>query len=199
MSSSVPISGHGNFPAPTPQNTPLQRGTTGIPSGLSRPTVPVISEDGEDGLDAPTDGADDSLAGLQQHMVGMVQSRLAGLVGKSSGYIEGLPVDVKLNVEALKGIQCQYYELQNKYRLECLALERKVYSLFFFLFGFFFLLWFFWQSNLPSCWGLCSRQSILLVDLSIHPRLSEIESAEMLLKPYLTISRHRPHSYFYSS
>lgn len=138
MSSSVPISGHGNFPAPTPQNTPLQRGTTGIPSGLSRPTVPVISEDGEDGLDAPTDGADDSLAGLQQHMVGMVQSRLAGLVGKSSGYIEGLPVDVKLNVEALKGIQCQYYELQNKYRLECLALERKVYSLFFFFVRFFF-------------------------------------------------------------
>jgi nucleosome assembly protein 1-like 1 len=69
------------------------------------------------------------LSGLQQHMAGMVQSKLAGLLGKSSGYIEGLPVDVKLNVEALKGIQLQYYELQNKYRLECLELERKYLEL----------------------------------------------------------------------
>jgi len=129
MSSSVPISAP-NLTAPTPQNTPLQRGA--IAPGLSRPTVPVISEDGEENSDVPMDGPDGpdiSLAGLQQHMVGMVQSRLAGLVGKSSGYIEGLPVDVKLNVEALKGIQVQYYELQNKYRLECLALERKYLEL----------------------------------------------------------------------
>jgi hypothetical protein len=66
-------------------------------------------------------------------MVGMVQSRLAELLGKSSGYIEGLPVDVKLNVEALKGVQVKYNELQNKYRLECLELERKVCFLFFFV------------------------------------------------------------------
>ena len=139
MTSSVPISAP-SITAPTPQNTPLQRGP--IPSGLSRPTVPVISEDAEEGSDVPVDGKDDPLAGLQQHMAGMVQSRLAGLVGKSSGYIEGLPVDVKLNVEALKGIQVQYYELQNKYRLECLALERKVCFFFFFFLGsvFFFAL-----------------------------------------------------------
>ena len=86
----------------------------------------MISEDVEENSDVPMDVTTDSLAGLQEHMVGMVQSRLAGLVGKSSGYIESLPVDVKLNVEALKGIQGQYYELQNQYRLECLALERKV-------------------------------------------------------------------------
>ena len=128
MSSSVPISTPG-ITAPTPQNTPLQRGP--ITLGLSRPTVPIISEDGEDGSDVPMDGGDDPLAGLGHHMVGMVQSRLAGLLGKSSGYIEGLPVDVKLNVEALKGVQVQYYELQNKYRLESLALERKVCCLFF--------------------------------------------------------------------
>ena len=153
MTSSVPISAP-SITAPTPQNTPLQRGT--IPSGLSRPTVPVISEDGEEGSDVPMDGKDDPLAGLQQHMAGMVQSRLAGLIGKSSGYIEGLPVDVKLNVEALKGIQVQYYELQNKYRLECLALERKVcfFFPFFFFLGSVFFFWFgfFWQSSLPPCW-----------------------------------------------
>jgi hypothetical protein len=98
--------------------------------GLSRPTVPAISEDGEEGSDDPMDGTDDPLAGLQQHMAVMVQSRLAELVGKSSGYIEGLPLDVKLNVEALKGVQVKYNELQNKYRLECLELERKVCFLF---------------------------------------------------------------------
>lgn len=159
MSSSVPISAPG-ITAPTPQNTPLQRGGP-ITLGLSRPTVPIISEDGEDGSDVPMDGTDDPLAGLQQHMVGMVQSRLAGLVGKSSGYIEALPVDVKLNVEALKGIQLQYYELENKYRLECLALERKVCYLFFFVRFFFFCFGFFWQSSLPACWDSCSRRSVL--------------------------------------
>ena len=154
MTSSVPISAP-SITAPTPQNTPLQRGT--IPSGLSRPTVPVISEDGEEGSDVPMDGKDDPLAGLQQHMAGMVQSRLAGLIGKSSGYIEGLPVDVKLNVEALKGIQVQYYELQNKYRLECLALERKVcffFPFFFFGFGFFFLVWIFLAIKFAALLGL---------------------------------------------
>lgn len=155
MTSSVPISAP-SITAPTPQNTPLQRGT--IPSGLSRPTVPVISEDGEEGSDVPMDGKDDPLAGLQQHMAGMVQSRLAGLIGKSSGYIEGLPVDVKLNVEALKGIQVQYYELQNKYRLECLALERKVcfFFPFFFFLGsvFFFLVWIFLAIKFAALLGL---------------------------------------------
>ena len=98
--------------------------------GLSRPTVPAILEDHEEGSDEPMDGVDGDLSGLQQHMVGMVQSKLAGLLGKSSGYIEGLPVDIKLNVEALKGVQVKYNELQNKYRLECLELERKVCFLF---------------------------------------------------------------------
>lgn len=132
MSSNVPISVNASsITAPTPQNTPLDRGPIGgIAAGLSRPTVPDISEDGEEGSDGPTDGADGVLPGLQQHMVGMVQSRLAGLLGKSSGYIEGLPVDVKLNVEALKGVQVQYNELQSRYKLECLELERKVCSLF---------------------------------------------------------------------
>ena len=178
MTSSVPISAP-SITAPTPQNTPLQRGT--IPSGLSRPTVPVISEDGEEGSDVPMDGKDDPLAGLQQHMAGMVQSRLAGLIGKSSGYIEGLPVDVKLNVEALKGIQVQYYELQNKYRLECLALERKVcffFPFFFFLGSVFFLVWIFSGNQVCRLVGISILDSLSFrLDLSVHPRSSEIESA----------------------
>ena len=156
MSSSVPISAP-SITAPTPQNTPLNQGPIAL--GLSRPTVPAISEDGEEGSDDPMDGADGLPAGLQQHMVGMVQSRLAELLGKSSGYIEGLPVDVKLNVEALKGVQVKYNELQNKYRLECLELERKVCFLSSFCsFFFLFLLRFFFL--LPLYWDSCSRQSI---------------------------------------
>ena len=139
MSSNVPISAGPGIAAPTPQNTPLNQGPIAL--ALSRPTVPAITENDEEGSDEPMDGADDPLSGLQQHMVGMVQSRLAGLLGKSSGYIESLPVDVKLNVEALKGVQVKYNELQNKYKMECLELERKVCSLFrcfvFFLLGFF--------------------------------------------------------------
>jgi nucleosome assembly protein 1-like 1 len=59
-------------------------------------------------------------------MLGMVQGRLAGLVGKSSGYIESLPVGVKKNVEALKGVQVKQTELQSQYKRECLELEKKV-------------------------------------------------------------------------
>lgn len=146
MSSNVPISGQG-ITAPTPQNTPLSHGP--IASGLSRPTVPAISEDAEEASDEPMDiTTEGALSGLQQHMVGMVQGRLAGLLGKSSGYIESLPVDIKLNVEALKGVQVKYNELQNSYRMECLELERKVcfpvfFSFFFFLRG--------EQSNSPIC------------------------------------------------
>jgi hypothetical protein len=136
MSSNVPITPAG-ITAPTPQNTPLSHGPIAL--GLSRPTVPAISEDGEEASDEPMDiKTDGALSGLQQHMVGMVQGRLAGLLGKSSGYIENLPVDIKLNVEALKGVQVKYNELQYKYRLECLELERKVCFLSFFLLFFFF-------------------------------------------------------------
>lgn len=127
MSSNLPIHQSG-IAAPTPQNTPLNPAP--IASGLSRPTVPAISEDTEENSDGPIEiTSEGALSGLQEHMVGMVRGRLAGLVGKSSGYIESLPVDIKLNVEALKGVQVKYNEIQNKYRLECLVLERKYLEL----------------------------------------------------------------------
>ncbi|KAF8154909.1 nucleosome assembly protein [Crassisporium funariophilum] len=124
MSANMPISNN-NITAPTPQNTPLTQAPIAL--GLSRPTVPDISEDNEDGADAAGGGPD--LSGIEQHMLGMVQGKLAGLVGKSSGYIESLPVDVKLNVEALKGVQVKQNELQNRYKKECLELERKYLEL----------------------------------------------------------------------
>jgi len=122
MSPGLPI--QPNLTAPTPQNTPLTQAP--IAAGLSRPTVPDISEDNEphDDEDAPT-----TAAGVQEAMLGLVQGRLAGLVGKSSGYIESLPAPVKKNVEALKGVQVKQNELQNQYKRECLELEKKYLEL----------------------------------------------------------------------
>ena len=59
-------------------------------------------------------------------MLGLVHGKLSGLVGKSSGYIESLPVEVKKNIEGLKGVQVKQVELQNQYKRECLELEKKV-------------------------------------------------------------------------
>jgi nucleosome assembly protein 1-like 1 len=124
MSSNVPIA-QSDITAPTPQNTPLTHAP--IAAGLSRPTVPDITEDNEaeDEQDASPNGGTGTGA-IQAAMLGMVQGRLAGLVGKSSGYIEALPVGIKKNVEALKGVQVRQTELQNQYKRECLELEKKV-------------------------------------------------------------------------
>jgi hypothetical protein len=131
MSANVPIS-ESNITAPTPQNTPLTHAP--ISAGLSRPTVPDISEDNEGEEETTTGGA----AAMQTAMLGMVQGKLAGLVGKSSGYIESLPVEVKKSVEALKGVQVKQNELQNRYKRECLELEKKVLFLIHFFFFWFF-------------------------------------------------------------
>ncbi|KAG6811131.1 hypothetical protein H0H92_008826 [Tricholoma furcatifolium] len=122
MSSNVPISST-NVTAPTPQNTPLNQAPIAL--GLSRPTVPDISEDNEQ----QDDEEEPELSAFQQQMLGMVQGKLAGLLGKSSGYIESLPIEVKLSVEALKGVQVKQNELQNQYKRECLELEKKYLAL----------------------------------------------------------------------
>ncbi|KAI0319876.1 NAP-domain-containing protein [Amylostereum chailletii] len=118
MSSNVPIGNTSDLTAPTPQNTPLNHAP--IAAGLSRPTVPDISEDAEPQEEENNVG---------QNIIGMVQGRLAGLVGKSSGYVESLPDDVKKSVEALKGVQVKQNELQNRYKHECLELEKKYLDL----------------------------------------------------------------------
>ncbi|KAF8629780.1 hypothetical protein AX17_005559 [Amanita inopinata Kibby_2008] len=125
MTSNVPISNPNNITAPTPQNTPLTHAP--ISSGLSRPTVPDITEDNE-GVDDGENAAA-GVAAIQDQMVGMVQGKLAHLVGKSSGYIESLPIEVKLSLEALKGVQAKQNELQNQYKRECLELEKKYLGL----------------------------------------------------------------------
>jgi len=126
MSSTVPINQSSDITAPTPQNTPLTHAP--ILAGLSRPTVPDISEDAEP-AEEPTN--------VHDAVVGLVQGRLAGLLGKSSGYIESLPDGAKKTIEALKGVQVKQNELQNQYKRECLELEKKVESRVFFSLCFF--------------------------------------------------------------
>lgn len=82
--------------------------------------MPDITEDNE----PAEDEEDESAAGGA--ILSMVQGKLAGLLGRSSGYIESLPVEVKRSVEALKGVQIKQNELQNEYKRECLELEKKV-------------------------------------------------------------------------
>ncbi|KAF5346478.1 hypothetical protein D9756_010045 [Leucocoprinus leucothites] len=125
MSSNVPISGQG-ITAPTPQNTPLNQAP--IAQGLSRPMVPVIAEDDEQESVNGEDTVPD-LSQAQAHLLGMVQGRLAGLIGKSSGYIESLPLPVKLSLEGLKGLQVQQDELQAKLKREITELEKKYLEL----------------------------------------------------------------------
>lgn len=122
MSSNVPISS-ANIAAPTPQNTPLNQAPISL--GLSRPTVPDISEDNEAQEEAHDNDAF-NLSDIKTQMLGLVQGKLAGLVGKASGYIDSLPDNVKVTVEALKGVQVKHSELQNQYKRECLELEKKV-------------------------------------------------------------------------
>jgi nucleosome assembly protein 1-like 1 len=170
MSSNVPISGGSNLTAPTPQNTPLSQAPIAL--GLSRPTVPDITEDNEGEISAADESGGPLLAGLEQHMLGMVHGKLADLLGKSSGYIESLPVEVKLNVEALKGVQVKQNELQNKYKRECLELEKKVSFLVFFfdLFDFsrFFLA------------GVANHKKLLVILLHCAVGLSSLQSHKNL-------------------
>jgi len=118
MSNNVPINQHSDLTAPTPQNTPLSHAP--ISAGLSRPTVPDISEDAEPA---------EETANVHDAVFGLVQGRLAGLLGKSSGYIESLPDGAKKTLEALKGVQVKQNELQNQYKRECLELEKKYLEL----------------------------------------------------------------------
>ncbi|KZS86848.1 NAP-domain-containing protein [Sistotremastrum niveocremeum HHB9708] len=120
MSSNLPIN-QSNITAPTPQNTPLT--SAPVAPGLSRPTVPDISEAIEE--DDDSEGDEAGGPDFQQAMLGMVQGRLASLLGKSSGYIESLPVEVKRTLEGLKGVQAEYEKLQKEFKLEMWELERK--------------------------------------------------------------------------
>jgi len=51
-----------------------------------------------------------------------------GLIGRSSGYIEGLSNDIKKTIEGLKGVDAEYLAIFNQFKKESLELEAKVCS-----------------------------------------------------------------------
>ena len=60
----------------------------------------------------------------------MIQGKLGSLVGRSSGYIESLPVSVRRRVAGLKGIQKEHAKLEAQFQEEVLELEKKYFAKF---------------------------------------------------------------------
>lgn len=60
----------------------------------------------------------------------MVQNKLTGLVGRSSGYLEALPPHVKRRVEGLKGVQVEHSKIEAQFQKEILEIEKKYAELY---------------------------------------------------------------------
>lgn len=116
-SAAVPYQTQGSLGAPTPVNTPLN--TAPISSRLSRPTVPAIDEN---------DAEDDEGNVTHSAINAVLQHKLSTLIGKSSGYIESLPVPVKRRVEGLKGVATGYDVILKDHKKEMYELEKKLLS-----------------------------------------------------------------------
>lgn len=114
MSNTVDIGKNRNedATAPTPQNTPL----TNAPAPrelLQRPTVGTIGEE------------DEAPVLPNAALTGMIQDRLNDLVGRSSGYIESLPAEVRRRVEGLKGLNVEHQKIEAEFQRELLELEKR--------------------------------------------------------------------------
>jgi len=59
-------------------------------------------------------------------LLALAQGKLAGLVGKPSGYINSLPTSVRRRIDGLKGIQAEHSKVESEFQLAILELEKKV-------------------------------------------------------------------------
>ena len=71
-----------------------------------------------------------SIFAQNPQLVSLIQGRLGGLIGRSSGYIESLPTEVKRRVSGLKGIQKEHSKLEAEFQEEVLQLEKKYFAKF---------------------------------------------------------------------
>ncbi|GAA5857858.1 hypothetical protein JCM8547_006008 [Rhodosporidiobolus lusitaniae] len=111
--------------APTPQNTPAVHTLTG--SMISRPQIPATLGEEDEGLE--TIGSRDA-AGLgalagNPAFAQLVQGRLSGLIGRSSGYVESLPPAIQYRLTALKGVQSDHSVLEAEFQKDIFELEKK--------------------------------------------------------------------------
>lgn len=109
--------------APTPQNTPANAS-----SYISRAAaVPsTINELGGEDANAMLQNALLSNPLLQS----MIESKLQTLVGEDSGYITGLPRELKHRIYALKALEMDQYDLEAKFQMKLLELEREFADMF---------------------------------------------------------------------
>ncbi|AEO56382.1 nucleosome assembly protein-like protein [Thermothelomyces thermophilus ATCC 42464] len=105
--------------APTPQNTPANAAP--ISSHAQQPGISSIKEE---------DLTAASIFAKDPRFVSLIQGRLGSLVGRSSGYIESLPAEVKRRVAGLKGIQKEHSKLEAEFQEEVLQLEKKYFAKF---------------------------------------------------------------------
>ncbi|KAJ1962873.1 histone chaperone [Dipsacomyces acuminosporus] len=98
--------------APTPQNTPI----------FSAPIAAAAA--------AAAGGGDDVLPVQNAALLNMLQGRLGSLIGASSGYVESLPKKVRVRVDSLKYLQQQHKDIDAKFHLEILELEKKYNKLY---------------------------------------------------------------------
>ncbi|KAH8887479.1 NAP-domain-containing protein [Thozetella sp. PMI_491] len=108
--------------APTPQNTPAT--TAPISSHAQQPGVASIKEEDLDRAAAA------SIFARDPRLVSLIENKLGTLVGRSSGYIESLPAEVKRRVAGLKGIQKEHSKLEAEFQEEVLQLEKKYFTKF---------------------------------------------------------------------
>ncbi|KAF2795295.1 NAP-domain-containing protein [Melanomma pulvis-pyrius CBS 109.77] len=107
--------------APTPQNTPANAAP--ISSRAQQPGVASIKEE-------EMERAAAGLFAANPALVSMMQAKLGTLVGRSSGYIESLPVSVRRRVAGLKGVQKDHSKLEAEFQEEVLQLEKKYFAKF---------------------------------------------------------------------
>ncbi|KAI8325506.1 NAP-domain-containing protein [Martensiomyces pterosporus] len=99
--------------APTPQNTPI----------FNAPIAAAAA--------AAAGGAGDDVVPAQNAaLLSMLQGRLGSLIGAPSGYVESLPKKVRERVDSLKYLQQQHTEIDAKFHLEILELEKKYNKLY---------------------------------------------------------------------
>lgn len=59
-----------------------------------------------------------------------MQNKLSGLIGRSSGYVESLPPQVRRRVAGLKGVQKEHSKLEAEFQEEVLQLEKRFFAKF---------------------------------------------------------------------
>lgn len=71
-----------------------------------------------------------SIFASNPQLVSMIEGKLGRLVGRSSGYIESLPPNVRRRIDGLRGVQKEHSKLEAQFQEEVLQLEKKYFAKF---------------------------------------------------------------------